>query len=182
VSNLDSPETSGVADMYGRDGAPDTSLSLAQHSDPTRTAHLHFPTDSTHLLSSTQGSRSTSIAEDRMQKSPKRQCSPVYGERLSTCSTVTMSSSEASPADVEGFAGPYVKCYMQWSPEKCLSTDLSKFTSTEGLKRELLQFTQQEYTQGLDIVYKDKRGDVLLLGEESWDSFKSKVVEMLIRR
>ncbi|CAM6098511.1 unnamed protein product [Calypogeia fissa] len=191
VGIMDILQTSGgvVADVYGRDGAPDTSLSLSQHSDLTRIGGLGFTMDSTTpLTSSTQGSRSTSSTEDE-QKSPKRHCSPVNqgrgGERASPGNTITMSSgsdTSRSSDGVNSVAGPHVKCYMQWSPEKCLSTDLSKFTSTDGLRRELLQFTRQEYTQGMDIVYKDKEGDVMLLGEQSWDSFKGKVVEMLIRR
>ncbi|KAG6542765.1 hypothetical protein Mapa_015842 [Marchantia paleacea] len=215
VGILENLKNSGPADSYGRDGAPDTSLSLAQHSEST--TQVSFTTESSHFSSSTQPSGSTSTAEDREQKSPKRHCSPVQGaagERAPTgsskacapglplpSSTTNTTSTTTDtrgcrvdqqqppqPASIitggnaPGPTGGVVKCHLQWSPEKFLNISLANFHSVEGLKRELLQFTHLDFTQGLDIVYKDKDGDIMLLSEHSWSLFKENVQEMWIRK
>ncbi|BFI28702.1 RAV-like factor [Marchantia polymorpha subsp. ruderalis] len=206
VGILESLKNSGPADSYARDGAPDTSLSLAQHSEST--TQVSFTTESSHFSSSTQPSGSTSTAEDREQKSPKRHCSPVQGAPtgsskacaagLPLTSTTTDTRGcrvdqkqqqqqqppqpVASANTTSGPPGAVVKCHLQWSPEKFLNISLANFHSVEGLKRELLQFTHLDFAQGLDIVYKDKDGDIMLLSEHSWGLFKENVQEMWIRK
>nr|AAN74744.1 hypothetical protein [Marchantia polymorpha] len=69
VGILECLKNSGTADSYARVGAPDTSLSLAQHSEST--TQVSFTTESSHFSSSTQPSGSSSTAEDRELKSPK---------------------------------------------------------------------------------------------------------------
>lgn len=136
------------------------------------------------------------------QKSLKRHCSPVEGlaaagERRSSkacappmtvdtrsCGVV---SKENMNNDIHASSGPtssssVVRCHLQWAPEKFLNIVLANFHSVEALKRELLQFTRLEFTQGLDIVYKDKDGDIMLLSEQSWNFFKKNVQEMWIRK
>ena len=55
--------------------------------------------------------------------------------------------------------------------------DLSRFNSTQELRESLLSVTE-----GTSVVYQDKDGDMILLGDESWSFFLQSVSRMYIRR
>eukprot|EP00850_Spirogloea_muscicola_P012398 SM000080S22913 [mRNA] locus=s80:34525:40375:- [translate_table: standard] len=72
--------------------------------------------------------------------------------------------------------GHRVKCFVEGSPFG-VSVDLSRFHSTNELREALLSVTE-----GTSVVYQDKDGDMILLGDESWEFFLSSVRKMYIRR
>lgn len=69
-----------------------------------------------------------------------------------------------------------VKCFVEGSPFG-VSVDLSRFNSTQELRESLLSVTE-----GTSVVYQDKDGDMILLGDESWPFFLHSVRRMYIRR
>eukprot|EP00850_Spirogloea_muscicola_P016650 SM000136S00196 [mRNA] locus=s136:381091:387600:- [translate_table: standard] len=72
--------------------------------------------------------------------------------------------------------GHRVKCFVEGSPFG-VSVHLSRFHSTNELREALLSVTE-----GTSVVYQDKDGDMILLGDESWEFFLSSVRKMYIRR
>ena len=75
-----------------------------------------------------------------------------------------------------GEEGQRVKCFVEGSPFG-VSVDLSRFSSTQELREALLSVTE-----GSSVVYQDKEGDMILLGDESWEFFLKSVRRMYIRR
>ncbi|GJP67065.1 hypothetical protein CLOP_g23936, partial [Closterium sp. NIES-67] len=69
-----------------------------------------------------------------------------------------------------------VKCFVEGSPFG-VSVDLSRFQSTQELREALLSVTE-----GSSVVYQDREGDMILLGDESWEFFLKSVRRMYIRR
>eukprot|EP00271_Cylindrocystis_brebissonii_P010899 TRINITY_DN27369_c0_g1_i1.p1 TRINITY_DN27369_c0_g1~~TRINITY_DN27369_c0_g1_i1.p1 ORF type:complete len:447 (-),score=82.68 TRINITY_DN27369_c0_g1_i1:643-1797(-) len=95
-----------------------------------------------------------------------------FGETGGAMNPFAPRSSEA-----EG-GGPQlrVKCFVEGSPYG-VSVDLGRFSSTSQLRCALLAVTE-----GTSVVYQDKDGDMVLLGDETWEFFLHAVRKMYIRR
>ncbi|GAQ81897.1 B3 DNA binding domain containing protein [Klebsormidium nitens] len=80
------------------------------------------------------------------------------------------------PPESEEEQRPQVKCFVEESPYGVV-VDLSQYKSTQQLKNALL-----DATHGRLVVYQDKDGDMILLGDEEWSFFLKTVSRIFIRK
>lgn len=80
------------------------------------------------------------------------------------------------PPEAEDEGRSQVKCFVEESPYGVV-VDLSHYKSTQHLKNALL-----DATNGRLIVYQDKDGDMILLGDEDWLFFLKNVRRIFIRK
>lgn len=80
------------------------------------------------------------------------------------------------PPESEEEERSQVKCFVEESPYGVV-VDMSQYKSTQQLKNALL-----DATRGRLVVYQDRDGDMILLGDEEWSFFLKTVSRIFIRK